>query len=94
MLKSSREFIEKGMASHNGGVVRFAAQLLMRRNAELLAAMMFDEQGNKVASTTQELARRMLSAETTNKYDRAVVLSGLNVLLEIHELQERLGRNG
>jgi hypothetical protein len=91
LVEASRGIIEKGMGTHSGGVVRQAAQLLMRRQTEFLAAMMFDDAGNKVARTAQELATRMLFPDTLAKYGLNTVLDGLNILAEAHKLQGESG---
>lgn len=90
MLNSSKELIEKGMTVHDGGVVRLASQMVMRRQAEFLAAMMFDDDGHRVAVTTQELAKRMLSADSARRYGQDVILDGLNILMDAHKIQEAL----
>jgi hypothetical protein len=83
LVESSREIMDKMVDNFDGATVPRAAQLLVRVQTEFLAAMMFDNKGNKVASTVHELANRMLSPGTLAKYDIEEIHIGLSILAKV-----------
>jgi hypothetical protein len=88
LLKSARELFARNAGIYGGGAVRSAVQLHMRQQAEFLADMMFDSEGNKVAGTIPELLARIVSEDTAAKYSQGRIAGGLKILFETSELQE------
>lgn len=86
-LNSSLEQVERLATTHDGGVARGVAQKMMRIQAEFLAAMMLDGEGNKIARTAQALLERMVSDDIRSIYHATVIADGLKLLAQADALQ-------
>lgn len=90
LSRTSEELIQKYETNLDGSRVRRATQLFVRGQAELLATLMFDDEGNKVATTINELGYQLLQAETSGKYDSSIIEDGIKAIIKIRETQQAL----